>query len=315
MPAESKFPGLQYLRVIGRLHADLRLQLRSGYLSDTVPRFQRQEADEHGLTAETFDATGQSLGRFSLNLSPTCSGEGSSPTLAVRGWVPFHPEAAGVRYLYRGRILEEIRRCPEPPSIKLLWQPSERVTGKQLVQWDSLHREDGMRSPRFFLRYTCNGGERWQRLSLQTSERSLEIDFDGLPGGRACMVALVATDGIDTTVVRTPPFQVQVKPLIVTIVSPADGTEKRFGEDVMCMGSAFSMEDNSFETQSLTWSSSLDGELGNGPTLTVAHLSEGVHYISLNAGVGERQGHAEVSLRIRKRNQTMSAGGPTNEAR
>lgn len=293
------FQPMQYLRVIGRLYPDQRLRLRPGYLTDTAPWV--EQAGEHDLIAEPFDAQDRALGRFALNVSPTCGVDGAARgglTLAVRGWVPFHPQAVGVRYLYRAHVIHETRRNPEPPRLQLTWQPEERVAGRQRVQWQAGRPDGDSQELQFFLRYSCTGGQRWQRISLRTTENSLEVDFDGLPGGEACLLAVVATDGINTTEERSQPFGVQVKPCHATILSPVDGSRYAPGQRVVCMGSGFYLEENASETETLMWTSSLDGELGRGPVLELYALSEGSHRIRLMAGDENRQGYEEVTIQV-----------------
>ena len=299
MRNEPGFQPIQYLRVIGRLYPDQRLRLRPGYLTDTAPWV--EQAGEHDLIAEPFDAQDRALGRFALSLSPTCGVDGETRvgrTLAVRGWVPFHPEAVGVRYLYGGRVIHETRRSPEPPRVRLTWQPEERVAGRPRVQWQSRPSDGDSQPLQFFLRYSYTGGHRWQRISLRTTESFLDVDFDGLPGGEACLLALVATDGINTTEERSQPFNVQIKPCHATILSPVDGSLHAPGQRVVCMGSAFYLEENVSEAETLVWTSSLDGELGCGPVLELSALSEGSHRIRLMAGHGNRQGYEEVTIQV-----------------
>jgi hypothetical protein len=307
------FQPTQYLRVIGRLYPDQRLRLRPGYLTDTAPRMER--TGEHDLFAEPFDAQEHALGRFALSLSSTCEGFGATSggsTLAVRGWVPFHPAAVGVRYLYGGRVILETRRSPEPPRVRLTWQPEERVAGRQRVQWQA-HPSDGESQPlQFFLRYSCTGGQRWQRISLRTTENSLDVDFDELPGGEACLLAVVATDGINTTEERSQPFGVQVKPCHATILTPVDGSRYAPGQGVVCMGNAFYLEENASEIETLVWTSSLDGELGRGAVLELCTLSEGSHRICLMAGQGNRQGYEKVTIQVGSEEEKEKGPGSIN---
>jgi hypothetical protein len=304
MPVEHSFPATQYLRVIGRLHPDQRLQLRPGYLSHKAS-LPVARSEKSRLMAEVFDDEAKSLGRYALGLSKPCVAQGAQGgvALAVRGWVPFHPAAKGVRFLLDGRMVDEIRRNAEPPSAQLEWQPTGHVEGQHRVTWRSRAGPGSDRSLQFFLRYSCDGGRRWQRISLRTEEPVLEVDFDGLPGGRACMLMLVATDGIDTALVRSEPFRVDIKPLQVTIISPLDGGRTPSGQSVTFMGCAYSMEDDKFETQGLRWTSSCDGEFGRGPVLVTSSLSDGSHRIKLLAEGGNRVGSAEITLSIGQKDQ------------
>ena len=67
-------------------------------------------------------------------------------------------------------------------------------------------------------------------------------------------------------------------PPVVSISSPADGTSFTSGELISFAGSASDTEDGDL-TSSLTWTSNLDGQIGNGGSFSVA-LSDGTHTIT-----------------------------------
>lgn len=69
----------------------------------------------------------------------------------------------------------------------------------------------------------------------------------------------------------------------VTIAKPSDQAVYSEGMAVAFEGSAEDPEDGSIPGESLTWSSSLDGELGTGGTLSMDSLSVGMHIITLVA--------------------------------
>ncbi|MGW8283255.1 MAG: PKD domain-containing protein [Gemmatimonadota bacterium] len=72
-------------------------------------------------------------------------------------------------------------------------------------------------------------------------------------------------------------------PPTVTITSPADQSEFDEGQDIDFAGSAEDADGVAIPGADLEWSSSLDGVLGTGETLTVNTLSAGVHLITLTA--------------------------------
>ncbi len=294
MNEQSSQRATVYLRVIGRLYPDRRLQLRPGYLS--TRRNWVAPEDESALVAEVFDSNERTLGRFPLSLSMTCGSSGNSQ--AVRGWVPFHPDAQGVRYLHDGLVIHEVHRNPEAPEVALLWEAAADVRGKQSVEWRVRSPQPAGSPLQFFLRYSCTGGRQWQRISTRTTETHLDVDFDDLPGGDACVLALVATDGINTTEERSDPFQVALKPCRATIISPLDGGHYARDQAIVGMGSGYYLEENAFEPETLTWSSSIQGELGRGPVVEMSNLSAGSHRIRLTVASGPREGYDEVTIEV-----------------
>lgn len=284
----------QYLRVIGRLYPDLRLRLRPGYLSDK-PQWIDREGDSP-LTAELFDEAGERIASFPLRLLASCGAESSAgAALGVRGWIPLHPLTRSVRYVYRGRVIFEQRRSEAGPQAAFAWKPPERVDGQQRVQWKAEHPQ-GV-AMQFFLRYSHNGGQTWNRIGGRTEANEQTVDFDQLPGGERCLLALVATDGINTSVVESEPFRVAEKPCYAMILSPLDGVNLPAGQPVRLEGQGYWIEEARTEREALEWVSSVDGEIGRGAAVE-AVLSPGRHTLTLLAGRDQRQSKAEVTVTV-----------------
>ena len=182
----------------------------------------------------------------------------------------------------------------------LTWRPSEEVHGRHRITWEA--RAARPAALQFFLRFSHTGGRTWQRVGWRTEEREAPVDFDQLPGGERCLLAIVATDGIDTTTVESPPFAVSLKPCLASIVAPVDGAVVAPGGPVHLIGQGFWMEESRIERERLRWASSLDGDLGRGASVRVDRLSEGRHRITLAAGEGNRVGTESITV-------TVSDGG------
>lgn len=301
--AERTSTTVQYLRVIGRLYADLQLKLRPGYLTEFAPTVESEGAGDGLLEAQLFDAENALIAKYPLRLDDVCAQGGTGRPRAVRGWIPFHPRTRTVRYTYRGRVLQETVRADAGPEVRLTWQPPARVKGTRRITWRA--RAADSTTAQFFLRYSHTAGKTWHRIGLRTSGNACEVDFDQLPGGDRCQLALVATDGINTAVVESPPFAVPLKPCQAMILAPVDGSSVRRGERVQFIGQGFWLEEGHVEKQMLEWVSSIDGSLGCGPTLEAASLSLGEHRITLRAGAEPRQGSQSMIVRV-----TENSGHP-----
>jgi hypothetical protein len=112
---------------------------------------------------------------------------------------------------------------------------------------------------------------------------ALQMDSPGRAGLRrrnacalvACVQLLAACGGGGPTEANRPP--------VVAISSPADGAQFSKGENVIFEGTASDPEDGPLAGSSLQWSSSIDGALGSGATLTRTNLSAGNHVLTLHA--------------------------------
>ena len=157
----------------------------------------------------------------------------------------------------------------------------------------------------YFLRYSHTGGHTWQRVGWRTEEEQYEVNFDQLPGGESCLLAVVATDGINTTIQETKPFKVNVKSCRAMILAPVDGTKYRRGQTVQLMGQGYYFEEACAEREALCWMLSIDGVLGHGSLVEIESLSPGDHCITLSAGKEPRQGSEMVTIWYEGEEQAM----------
>lgn len=72
-------------------------------------------------------------------------------------------------------------------------------------------------------------------------------------------------------------------PPTAKINSPADGSVFNYGDTVVFQGSGYDPEDGQLQGASLQWSSSINGSLGSGTTISVNNLNIGTHIITLTA--------------------------------
>lgn len=287
-----------YLRVIGRLYPDNKLELRPSYLIDS-PR--RPKEDPNGqIRAELFDEQGKLILKHRLSTKLYLVASNKTPTLAVRGEIPF-PSNTSLIKLYKDDV--ELYELPVPkgkPKISITWNPPEIVKGKQTMAWKGTHSIKD-HPIQYFLRYTYDNGKTWQRVGWRTIEPKQEIDFDQLPGGKMCKIAVVATDGVNTVMEESSSFSVSVKPCQVFILEPKDGAEFHTGERIVLRGQGYFLEEGIAETKNLIWRSSLDRKLGVGMLLEVPKLKVGTHEIHLIAGKGKRAGKAMIKIRIKNK--------------
>jgi hypothetical protein len=285
---------IQYLRIIGRLYPDNTLSLMPSYLTSDPSN--SQEDSESSLIAELLDEKDVPLLRHRLSATHYCTDKKVLPELAVRGKIPF-PEATRAIKFYRDSILiHEIKVSEGKPQVRITWDVRNSISGKHTISWIGKHSR--RQQLQYFIRYTHNDGKNWQRVGWRTNESRKEIDFDQLPGGERCRLAVVATDGVNTTIVETKNFSVPIKACIAMIFSPGDGAEFAPNESILFRGQGFFMEENTPETEALFWTSSIDGEIGKGMLVEVLKLSIGSHRITLTAGTGERAGKATISIKV-----------------
>jgi hypothetical protein len=288
-------PPARYLRVIGRLTADNRLVLRPSYLSDR-PRHPEPRR-KSGLLAELFDDGGRLLLRHPLRLQPMCGDGQPLSSLVVRGWVPFPAATRLIRFSHEGLPMEEIRVSEGAPEIRLTWRPPPEPAGPERITWEASHPE--ARPLQFLARYTHTDGQRWLRLGWRTDARMAEVDFGQLPGGDRCRLAIVATDGVNTTTAESGHIPCPRQAMPRHDLRPRRGGDGQWSAPPSCCaGRGTTWKKRSRRPRPSTWTSSRDGDLGPGTLLTWSPRAAGEHRVTLAPGTGRRQGTTAITIRV-----------------
>lgn len=143
----------------------------------------------------------------------------------------------------------------------------------------------------YTLRYSPNG-ENMVPLLTSVTRTDFTVDLSQLPGlvDGVGYFELFASDGLNTTVIRTDPLTsgseqlgLGTNPPWVEVVSPDSGASFLKSATVILHSSGWDLEDRLIDGSSLTWSSDLDGVLGTGRLVALSDLSVGTHVISVTA--------------------------------
>jgi hypothetical protein len=133
-----------------------------------------------------------------------------------------------------------------------------------------------------WVQYSNDNGLTWTTLLLSETETELRIDFDRLPGADgSAIIRVLATDGANSGFGDSASFSVAHKLPEVEIFFPADGTVFRRGELVWLQASVSDLDETSIDEAAITWTSNVDGILGQGEELPTISLGVGVHTITV----------------------------------
>ena len=138
---------------------------------------------------------------------------------------------------------------------------------------------------------------------VRSGERySMEFESFPLPGGEACHLRIIGTDGVNTVEQVSEDFVVEKKDPVVQILSPVDGDEY-FLEDEICFdGFGYDNDDGMLDAAMFTWTSSIDGEFKAGSdAFSFSELSRGEHRITLT--VTDSDGNSaseEISIDVKR---------------
>jgi hypothetical protein len=272
------------------LLADNRLLLEPGFVTDE-PGDPSGEGED-ALMAEVVGEDGGTLLHHPLATARFVGDGEAMAEQAVLGKIPLPEGARIIRFLRDGILVHELVLPQAEPGVRLEWDPGDGPSGRQTVKWSAKDPE-GL-PLRFLPAYSNDGGQTWRPLGLPTTETSLEVDFDTLPGGNG-RIAVLATNGGRSARADSAAFRLPKRPCLATILSPEDGAMVPSGREVWLQGQGYYLEEGRPELEQLAWESSIDGDLGAGP-LVAARLSDGTHDITLHAGPPKRRGSTAIRM-------------------
>ena len=218
----------------------------------------------------------------------------NNASIAFHEAIPWVEEAAAIRFL-RGREVLHVHEIEaEAPTLELPTRKVRAAHERLTLKWQGQHPE---RDLTYLVRYSNDDGATWRGVAVATSadESHCALDQHRLPGGDRCLLQVIATSGIRTSVVDTQPFSGPRDPRTAAIIS---ATCDLAGQ-VFLRGGAFSSDYGLGQPEDVVWSSNVDGVLGRGFELVADGLWR-PHTVTLTAPNGQG-GVATTSRAVRVR--------------
>ena len=153
--------------------------------------------------------------------------------------------------------------------------------------------------------YSTDGGSTYRILSLMTEAASKSFSAMLLEGSSRARIGVSVSDGTRSVFAETPVFSVAGHAPEVWIESPAGGAVFAEEQGFVLDSSGYDIEDGLLAGSALSWTSSIDGNLGTGKflVLSAADLTSGSHTITLTAtDSDEMTATASVDITITDRN-------------
>jgi len=185
-----------------------------------------------------------------------------------------------------GKLLSSRVASAHPPAVTVQFPNAAGLTldGVETIQWAGSD-PDG-EALAYSVLYSKDDGATWNALGADITETSFAVDFAAIPGSSSALIKVLASDGFHTASdISDQPFSVPAKPPVADIVSPPDEAHFTVGEQITLQGYAVDLEEGMVASDSLSWSSNLDGALGSGDILEVT-LTEGTHTLTLDVSGG-----------------------------
>jgi hypothetical protein len=197
--------------------------------------------------------------------------------------IPLIPDLQRVGVFKHGSLLGELKplygrleatlavKEPKPGAV---WS----LGSKQRIEWTLKGGSDEQLAA--LVEYSIDGGKSRHVLRRDVKGNFLTVDADQIPGTDDAAVFVQLSDGIHTVEAQSGRFRVAVKPPFVHIMTPAADGALVHGMPATLSGRGFDRQER-LPDDAFHWTSSKDGALGTGLSLTTSSLSLGVHTITL----------------------------------
>jgi hypothetical protein len=243
------------------------------------------------------DGVGQALASYAF--SPSFGSEGGGDEGFFVLVLPWAADARRVVLLHDGAEMDGVGASSHAPEVSLLEPSVATWTNTPLtVRWNASDVDGDLL--RFDLQFSTDEGSNWTTIALGTTNTSVDVVADTLPGTTQAVFRVLASDGFHTTEARTSsPGSLSARPPTVTIMSPGNSDRLSGPVDIAFNAMVYDLQDGELTTNGVTWLSNRDGVLGTSATVNVIadSLSEGEHVITVDA-VGSSGLHATQSVAI-----------------
>jgi hypothetical protein len=264
-----------FLRFFGRLWESGEFEADWGWESTRLAR--RSLADpDHQL--ELVDANGAVVATGTVELRVSrCGHEEVQGVERARvvGQVALHPDARAVLLRRGDRVLHRAEIGTRAPGLGAV-EVSVSADGQVHVRWRAEHDR-----PVVFNLVFVDGRHRRLPVARNLSAQEFRFDTAALPGGLGCSIAVLATDGLRSSLVRSAPFDLPEKPPRVVMLAPAEGDTLSPDQPFTLLGLAQDLAGQAVPDEHLVWF--VDGVgVARGRRCSVAGpLAPGAHRIEL----------------------------------
>jgi hypothetical protein len=230
------------------------------------------------------DSDGATLADYPFAAAPALEFPPEAEPVAIFSLVmPSIEGTTQVQVISGTQVLATQLASSHAPTITLTTAPpaGETVSGTLPISWTASDEDGDDLS--YVVFYSADDGQTWTTQTTDWISDTFKLYTQALPGSQQARVRVLVSDGFYIAQATSAAFTVAPHSPEPFIFLPEENGEYPVGALVSLQGSAYDREDGSLSGASLTWTSSVDGNIGTDSTLYLTNLSPGLHTITLTA--------------------------------
>lgn len=210
------------------------------------------------------------------------SGSRTVPIVSFQEIVPYFSNTSHIFVKHGDVTIGVMTVSMNKPQVSVIYPDGgESLAGLENITWSAADGDGDALS--YDLLYSMDGGSSWQAIALGITANHYLWDTEQLGGSTRGRIKVIASDGFNATEdVSDNDFIIREKGPAVSIISPGNDAKFFNGRRIIFEGGGYDNEDGPLPDDALSWTSSRDGDLGKGETVSADSLSPGSHVITLS---------------------------------
>ena len=209
------------------------------------------------------------------------SGDGDATTQQPKSFfqlVPFIEGTSEIRIVQGKKTVGVITDGnSKNDNFKISSPKVEGTPGKLNISWTCESPEKA----NYMVQYSNNGGKNWMVLTFNHQSDSWIQSLENLPGGKNCLIRVLANAGLKSSYAISSPFSVNTHRPLAQIISPKQNQEFQAGNQIPIRGFGYDVEDGSLTNTSMEWEVKGIGIVGSGTEAVIPDLPPGKYLVTL----------------------------------
>lgn len=204
---------------------------------------------QHDYKVRQLDAAGTMLEEVSLVVRESEDGDNTSSI--INQFLVKQAGAARIQVTKGATVLATLNASANEPTVSALaavYDPNGPSLNISIMASDA----DGDLLSHT-IQFSNDDGVSWRNLRINSTIAAFVADARRLPGGAACRVRVITTDGFHSTMAVTEPFAVEPRAPEVITGGLQDGQRVPFGANIQVSALAVDPEDGSLPDENISW--------------------------------------------------------------